>query len=380
MGFTVKRLGDVMSEFASALMAGETYSPLRNPYIWFGFLWGIPVPLLGLIIHRHLAGGHLTEPLAGLVAEPLFMFLLLHPPLFAVVFGAMGTVRLRKIASIEALLAEREVEMQQIRDAHAELQQMARLKDEFLGSVTHELKTPLVTIRGYAEMLEHGRLGDVSDKQKHVLGVMQRNCRRLQQQIDMLLSASRNQSPQAELKPVDFPLQDLVDEICERHRPNALQRSIELTCEAPPPGIQAHGDYGRLAEVFDNLLSNALKFTDSGGWVRLSFGAPHANRLPCEVADAGCGIPAEAQRYIFERFRQADGSIRRRYGGSGLGLALVKENLAAHGCAVTVESAPGEGARFRFDLPIRPAPAADVAGGREGRQHGDERENDPDRR
>lgn len=367
MGFTVRRLGDVMSEFASALKAPETYSPLRNPYIWFGFLWGIPVPLLGVVIQQNLADGGAAEPLTGLVVEPLFLFLLLHPLLFAVVFGAMGTVRLRKIASIEALLAEREVEMQQIRDAHAELQQMARLKDEFLGSVTHELKTPLVTIRGYAEMLEHGRLGEVADKQKHVLAVMQRNCSRLQQQIDMLLSASRNQSPHAELKPADFPLQDLVDEVRERHRPNALQRHIDLDCQPPPPGVVAHGDYGRLAEVLDNLLGNALKFTDAGGWVRLTFGAPRQDRLPGEVADSGCGIAQDAQRYIFDRFRQADGSIRRRYGGSGLGLALVKENLAAHGCAVTVESAPGKGARFRFELPIRPAAGAEPVTSGEGR-------------
>jgi signal transduction histidine kinase len=351
MHFTLGRLADAMREFVSALRAPETYAPLRNPYILFGFLWGIPVPLLGvLLLHQDGREAHFSPALA---AEPLFWFLLLHPPVFAVVFGAMGTVRLRQITRIEGLLREREAEMQRLRDAHDELQQLGRLKDEFLGAVTHELKTPLVTIRGYAQMLEHGRLGPISDQQKHVLEVMQRNCLRLQQQIDLLLSASRNQRPVLELQAAAVPLAELVDEVLERHRPAALQKGVQLEHDLPPLPVSLWGDAGQLMEVLDNLLGNAIKFTEGGGRVRLHCKAPSGNRLDAEVSDTGCGIEVDAQPHVFERFRQADGSIRRRYGGSGLGLAIARENLAAHGCAIRVESVPGQGARFLFSLPVQ---------------------------
>jgi signal transduction histidine kinase len=352
MRFKFRLSGDVMSEFVSALGASETYAVLRNPYILFGFLWGIPVPLLGILIARYVTSGRTGGQLPSMFVEPLFVFLALHPPLFAVVFGAMGTVRLRKIARIESLLREREAEMLRLRQAHRELERLTRLKDDFLGSVTHELKTPLVTIRGYAEMLEHARLGDVTDRQQQALSVMQRNCERLQQQIDLLLAASRNQSPAALLKPVAFPLRDLLDEVLDRHRPQATRKGIHLDCVVPEESISLWGDYARLQEVLDNLLSNAIKFTEPGGWVALRVGTPDADRLPIEIADSGCGIDVDAQAVIFERFRQADGSIRRRYGGSGLGLALVRENLEAHDCQITVRSAPGEGSRFTFCLPL----------------------------
>lgn len=360
MHFTLGRLADAMREFVSALSAPETYAPLRNPYILFGFLWGIPVPLLGVLLHVQGGESHFSRALA---AEPLFWFLLLHPPVFAIVFGAMGTVRLRQITRIEGLLREREAEMQRLREAHDELQQLGRLKDEFLGAVTHELKTPLVTIRGYAQMLEHGRLGAVSDQQRHVLGVMQRNCQRLQQQIDLLLSASRNQRPALELQAAAVPLAELVDEVLERHRPAALQKGVRLEHELPPLPVSLWGDAGQLMEVLDNLLGNAIKFTESGGRVHLRCEPPSGNRMAAEVSDTGCGIEADAQPHVFERFRQADGSIRRRYGGSGLGLAIARENLAAHGCSIRVESAPGQGSRFCFSLPVLELANATEPGG-----------------
>jgi signal transduction histidine kinase len=337
----LRRLSDVMAEFVSALLDRGTYAPLRNPYILFGFLWGLPVPLLWILLRRQ-----------HLVSDPLFWFLALHPPIFAVVFGAMGTVRFRKHGRIEGLLRERETEMARMRAAHEELQKLSRLKDEFLGAVTHELKTPLVTIRGYTEMLGNGRLGGTTEDQKQALGAMLRNCQRLQQQIDLLLAASRNQGDQRQIKPVAIPLAELTQEVLERHRPAALQKGVQITCAPPEQPVLLWGDPTRLQEVLDNLLGNAVKFTERGGWVRLAFGAVRGNRIPAEVADSGCGIAPEALQFIFERFRQADGSIRRRFGGSGLGLALARENLLAHGCTIAVESEPGKGARFTFDLPV----------------------------
>ncbi len=343
----------VVKEFVQALFAGETYNPRRNPYVIFGLLWGLPVPVLGLLIEWHVSRllGHPVS-LFRLLGEPFLLFLFLHPPIFAMVFGAMGTVRLRKIEHIKQLLAKNIEEKEALQKAHTELKNLSRIRDEFLSNVTHELKTPLVTVSGYTNMLLAGKLGELSDRQKRALSVVQKNCVRLAKQIDMLLAASRNLIQIPKLKRTKIDLAGLLAEVKEQHKITAQQKGVTLRCEFPPEPVTLWGDRERLREVLDNLLSNAIKFTDPGGSVVLSFGRPQGDRLSAEIVDTGCGIPPEALPYIFERFRQADGSIRRRYGGSGLGLAIVKTNLEAHDCSISVESEVGRGTRFTFELPV----------------------------
>lgn len=350
---------EVIREFLSALVARETYNPRRNTYILFGLLWGVPIPLLGVLLELHVSHVSGTPVTLDDLWHPLHIVLALHPFFFAVLFGALGTIRLRKTARIEDLVEKLAHEIKRLARANADLQELDRLKDEFLGNVTHELKTPLVTIRGYAEMMESGRLGPLSDKQARAIEVVRRNTLRLQEQIERLLACSRNRERLDRLVRRKVPLPDLLREVEERHLPTADSRGVTLTIARPGADLVLWGDRERLLEVLDNLVSNAVKFTESGGRVDVRFGPPVGSRLPAEVSDTGCGIPKEALEYIFDRFRQADGSIRRTYGGSGLGLAIVRSNLEAHGCGVRVESEPGTGARFLFELPLASPDAKD---------------------
>jgi len=350
---------EVVREFLSALVARETYDPRRNAYILFGLLWGLPIPLLGVLLEAHVAyvAGAPAPPHD--LFSPLHVILALHPLLFAVLFGALGTIRLRKTARIQDLVQRLAQEVRRLAIANADLKELDRLKDEFLGNVTHELKTPLVTIRGYAEMLQGRRLGELNEKQLRAIEVVHRNARRLQEQIERLLACSRNREHLDRLQRAQVPLADLLREVEDRHRPVAEAKGVRLTVTRPPAEHVLWGDRERLVEVLDNLVANAVKFTDAGGTVDVRFGDPTSARLPAVVEDTGCGIPPEAVDYIFDRFRQADGSIRRTYGGSGLGLAIVRSNLEAHGCHVRAESREGAGARFVFDLPLASVDARD---------------------
>lgn len=351
--------GEVVREFLSALVARETYDPRRNTYILFGLLWGVPIPALGLLLElhvSHIAGRGVTM---DDLWNPLHIVLALHPVFFGVVFGALGTIRLRKNARIKDLVDRLAHEVKRLARANADLHELDRLKDEFLGNVTHELKTPLVTIRGYADMMKTGRLGDLDERQQRAVDVVRKNTLRLQEQIDRLLACSRNDEHMGRLVRRKVPLSDVLRDVEERHRPSAEAKGVAFAVERPADDPTLWGDRERFVEVLDNLASNAVKFTDRGGGVTIRIGEPKGSRLPVAVIDTGCGIPAEALDYIFDRFRQADGSIRRTYGGSGLGLAIVRSNLEAHGCRIRVESEKGSGARFLFDLPLASPDAKD---------------------
>ncbi len=346
---------EIVREFLAALIARETYDFSRNHYIFFGLLWGLPVPVLGYLIEMHASSGIGPAPtIAQLVQDPVHIFLALHPVFFAVVFGTLGTIRLRKTAHIQVLLDRLAEEVELLSKANAELQELDRLKDEFLSNVTHELKTPLVTIRGYTDMLGSNRLGEMNRQQKLAISVMSRNAVRLQEQIDRILAGSRNQQCLQDLNLKDTPLLPLVTKAMEYHTPVAESQGVEISLESPEQDFCVRVDRERMMEVFNNLLSNAIKFSDSGGRVWITIGEPKGDRIPVVVGDFGCGISREAQVHVFDRFRQADGSIRRKYGGSGLGLSIVKQNLEAHDCAIRVESGEGKGTRFLFDLPLAP--------------------------
>jgi signal transduction histidine kinase len=343
---------EVVREFGAALFVPGTYDPRRNSYLLFGLAWGLPVPLLSALLSFRAGSAPFAGPMGPWWALELFLWL--HPLFFAVVFGALGTIRHQKNQRIEALLLEVQSDNARLARANAELQELDRVRDAFLANVTHELRTPLVTLRGYVDMLSQERLGGLENAQRRALEVMGGNVQRLQRQIEDLLSAQRNLDPKATIEPREVPLPALVEEVVARHRPALEQRELRFAIEPAIPTLTLWGDRERLGCVLDNLLGNAIKFSEPGGRITMRFGEPGEGLLPVEIEDQGCGIPLEAQDHIFERFRQADGSIRRRYGGSGLGLALVRAALALHGCDIGVRSRPGEGACFQLQLPLRP--------------------------
>ncbi len=237
---------------------------------------------------------------------------------------------------------------------YARAQEVNRAKDEFLATLSHELRTPLTPILGWTHMIRSGRLG--AGESARGIGVIEKNSQSLSRLINDLLDMSSILSGKMRIERAAVELAGVVREAAETVRPQADARSVALDVRTGEPAF-VNGDRTRLVQVFWNLLHNAVKFSPEGGRVRVSVGGAEGRAL-VEVEDDGDGIAPEFLPHVFERFRQADMGTTRQHGGLGLGLALVKSFVEAHGGAVAVESA-GEGRGSRFTISL---PAADGAG------------------
>lgn len=329
-------------EFLRALGEPHTYLPWRNAYALFGFLWGLPIPFFSMVFDTWGRGADLPTS--------IHLFFALHPFLFSIVFGAMGSVRRRKDRHIVNLMQSLRKKVGELEVANGRLTELDRLRSEFVANVTHELKTPLVAIRGYTEMFLEGRLGGIAEKQRCGMETVLRNADRLQQQIDDLLQIERLDSGRLQAKPREFVLQPLVETCLEVFRPQAEARRIHLETEMPAAPLRVVADREMIGHVLTNLLANSVKFTGADGHVKVRIS--NGDRARVQVLDDGCGIPEEAQPYVFDRFRQADGSSRRRHGGVGLGLAIVKSILDLHHVDARLDSRVGRGTTIEFDLPV----------------------------
>ena len=251
-------------------------------------------------------------------------------------------------ARAELLLREREAR---------ELAESAnRLKDEFLATLSHELRTPLNAILGWAAVLGAARPEPATVER--AAAVIERNARVQAELVSDLLdmSAIVTGKTRLDLQPVDVGA--LLATVADTVRPAAQARRIELRLDVPPGLPPLLADPSRMQQVVWNLLANAVKFTTEGGHVRLCAEVADA-RLRIEVHDDGIGIPQEFLPFVFDRFRQRDSSTTRVHGGLGLGLAIVRHLVEAHGGTVTAESAgDGRGATFRVELPMLPVDQA----------------------
>jgi signal transduction histidine kinase len=249
---------------------------------------------------------------------------------------------------LERRVQERTRELQTALDKLSELNQ---LKSNFIANISHELRTPLTHVKGYVELLLTGAMGDLNDQQMNAMEVVQRSTERLEQQIEDLIRfslASRGEFT-VSLSPIDVVR--LADSVISRLISKAVDKSISLHKNCVDELPKARGDHEKLAWALMQLVDNAIKFTPTGGEVVLDM-KREASFLEISVADTGIGIPPERLDEIFEPFHQLDGSATRRYGGTGLGLALVKQILAAHGSAIHVQSEVGKGTCFRFVLAV----------------------------
>jgi signal transduction histidine kinase len=239
----------------------------------------------------------------------------------------------------------------ELRRALERLSELNQLKANLISNVSHELRTPLAHIRGYVELMADGQLGDLNDEQANAVGVVRRATERLGRLIEDLIefSAASRTGVSLNLTPVVIPA--LLSQAIERSQEKAKRAgvSLEMKLEGQIPPLLA--DRERLSWVLHQLLDNAVKFTPDGGHVTLR-AAPDNHAVLVEVSDTGIGIPPERLREVFEPFHQLDGSPTRRYGGTGLGLALVRLILDAHGAPVNLESQVGEGTRVWFTLPV----------------------------
>ena len=254
----------------------------------------------------------------------------------------------RKRVEQERAQFTRELEVQNER-----LLELDRLKDEFVALVSHELRTPLTSIRGYLELVLDGEAGKVTDEQRQFLGVVERNANRLLDLVGDLLFLAQIEAGKLTLEVGAVDLAAVAAESVETSRPLAEEKDITLTLATSPLPLLA-GDRARLAQLLDNLVSNAIKFTPEGGRVDVRASSARGNTV-LEVRDTGMGISADEQEYVFERFFRTSRATEQAIQGTGLGLAISKAIVHAHGGQITLASNEGEGATFRVVIPLRAA-------------------------
>lgn len=234
------------------------------------------------------------------------------------------------------------------REARANAERESRLKEEFMSVLSHELRTPLNAIAGWSELLRMQRAGDAGLEK--ALTVIDRNARAQARIIDDLLDISRITSGNLLLDMQQIEITPLLAETVESLRVEADAKQIRIDI-VNGGGAVVHGDAARLQQALSNLLTNAIKFSLNGGVVRIALERAAAH-VRIVVTDDGRGIDPDFLPYVFERFRQADGSISRQFGGLGLGLAIVKSLVELHGGTVTAESEGHDrGACFTIELP-----------------------------
>jgi signal transduction histidine kinase len=235
--------------------------------------------------------------------------------------------------------------------ANEHLQELDRLKGDFLNAASHELRTPLASIMGYSEFLEDGMGGPVSPEQLEFIREIQHGATRLQRLVDDLLDFARLEAGGFKLDQHEEDLREAISEVSRALLPQATAKGVSLRLELPAEPQDVRMDQRRIEQVLLNLVGNALKFTPAGGEVRIGVrGVSGAMRV--EVTDSGIGIPAAQLPRLFEKFYQVDPSTTRSYGGTGLGLSIAKALVEAHGGEIGVESALGKGSCFWFTLPL----------------------------
>ena len=246
---------------------------------------------------------------------------------------------------------EREELLARERLLRGQAEELSRLKDEFLATMSHELRTPLNAIFGWVTLLRTRRLDEAT--QARALETIERNARAQKRLIEDLLDVSRIVTGKIALELGDVVPRRVVEGAIATMQPAAQAKEVALTAVLGEVTGVIRGDAARLQQVVCNLLSNAIKFTAPGGRVDVEL-AMSGNYVQISVADTGKGIKTEFLPHVFERFRQEDGSISRRHGGLGLGLAIVRHLVDLHSGTVDAQSeGEGCGSRFTVRLPIR---------------------------
>jgi PAS domain S-box-containing protein len=237
-------------------------------------------------------------------------------------------------------------ERKQIEEERGKLE---RMKTEFLSNISHELRTPLQSIMGFTKLMLQGKVPD-PETQKEFLTIIDCQSENLCGLIESLLDMSRIESCRFEINKAPMSLRDLIQGVMHEFHNMANEKNIVLTEDIPAALPEIEADEGRLRQVMVNLLGNATKFSKDGGKITVKAEAEDSKVL-VQVTDCGIGIPEEAMKHLFEKFYQGDGSIKRTYGGSGLGLYISKQIVEAHGGNIWVKSELRKGSTFCFTIP-----------------------------
>ncbi len=263
---------------------------------------------------------------------------------------------LSKVAlDFHRLSSELESSQRQLAEKNLQLHQASELKSRFLATVSHELRTPLTSIIGYCDLLRDGLSGPLNSAQRDVLDTLARHASALLRLINDLIDIRRIESDNLKLDKGEVVLAECLEHALRVVEPQLLAKNLELKVDLPDTLVLLWADFDRLAQVFINLLGNAVKFTEAGTvGIRCDV---EGERVRLEFWDTGIGVKPAQCEHIFDEFRQADEGIERAYGGTGLGLAISRKLLALHDGTIQALPRAEGGSVFRVSLPLM-APAA----------------------
>ena len=249
--------------------------------------------------------------------------------------------------TLERRVQERTAELQKALERVSELSQ---LKANFIANISHELRTPLTHIKGYLELLVTESLGPVTEEQRHALQVSQQSSGKLEGLIEDLIMVSLASRGEMSIKLEDMDLRRIASLTVKAHLGRAQDRGIALIAAIDEDVPFVQGDPQKIGWALSQLIDNGIKFTSTGGSVTVGVKREGENLVIVSVSDTGIGIDPSRLEEIFEPFHQLDGSSTRRYGGTGLGLSLVRQIVEAHGSMLDVQSVEGHGTTFKFPL------------------------------
>jgi PAS domain S-box-containing protein len=254
------------------------------------------------------------------------------------------------ITERKAAEEEREELVSALAAQNEQLLELDRMKDEFVALVSHELRTPLTSILGYLDLILEGEVGDLTEQQRQFLSIVERNSNRLLGLVSDLLFVAQIEAGKLAIDREDVDLSAIADDCVEAARPRAAEKEIRLELSGEPRASLA-GDRLRLAQLVDNLVSNAIKFTEEGGRVEVRVERSNGSCV-VTVSDTGIGLGPDEVAHLFERFYRSSGATERAIQGTGLGLTITKAIAEAHGGSIAVESTPGAGTTFVVELPV----------------------------
>lgn len=233
----------------------------------------------------------------------------------------------------------------------------SRLKSQLLANVSHDLRTPLTTILGYAQLLEMGAHGTLADKQRETIAGIIKSAKYLTDLVNDLLDQAKLEDGKLKLNITSFVPSEIVNQVQSNMSVPAHTKGLTLITDiGPDVPLTVTGDPDRVQQILANLVSNAIKFTQEGT-VHVRLFRPDMKHWALQVTDTGIGIPQQEQAYIFEPFRQVDGSSKSDSAGTGLGLSIVKQLTVLMGGHILLESTEGKGSTFTIHLPLIPAKA-----------------------
>lgn len=248
--------------------------------------------------------------------------------------------------TLERRVQERTAELEK---AYQKLTELNKLKSNFVSNISHELRTPMTHVKGYIDLLLSNDFGELTPDQYQAIEVLKRASERLGRLIDDLILFSTAETSTISITKKEIDLEAIAREIIANNQSAAKQKMVRLVLDCKKEGLSAYADADRVQWVINQLIDNALKYTNPEGEVYLRV-VESPGGVMVSVIDTGIGIDPTKFDEIFEPFHQLDGSSTRKQGGTGLGLTLAKKIIEAHGSKLIVSSIPGKGSKFDFFL------------------------------